>query len=59
MKNEPLQLTETEKKIIAQYRKLTNLQPSIKKLLDIVETDNKPRISIISKHYPTATGGQQ
>lgn len=54
-----MELTETEKAIILQYRKLTWLQPSIKKLLDVVEPEERPRIINIRKHIPTANGAEQ
>lgn len=55
----PLELSETERKIIIQYRKLTWLQPSIRKLLDIIEPDEKPHLINLRNHFPTAQGGEQ
>lgn len=59
MKTITMELTETEQKIILQYRKTPWIQPSIRKLLDIVETDPQPRLINLRKEIPTAQGGQQ
>lgn len=54
-----MELTETEQKIILQYRKITWIQPSIRKLLDVIETEPKPQLLNLRKEIPTAQGGQQ
>ena len=59
MKTTTMELTETERKIILQYRKITWIQPSIRKLLDVIETEPKPQLLNLRKEIPTAQGGEQ
>ena len=59
MKGKPLELSETEQKIIIQYRKLTGMQPAIRKLLNIIEPAEQPQIINLQRKIPTAKSGQQ
>ena len=53
---EQMEVTETEKKIIISYRRNTLLQPSVRKLLDVIDTEPQPRIIELRRRIPAADG---